>query len=193
MTIVLTLSADPTQKAATVAEDDVEPSFNPFKAGLIAVQAESLSAQLLIAIGPYIDGLVQISSLVHVNRRERDINPFEHASFRRDLSRVSEKALRLWIRLDDSKYKVSLLWPERCEVFDPARMQVPYSLSRSDLTVKYTVAFTKFSGIELEYLWRKVYETEVACKAYVVLRMEVVRDVMHSQMGSCPSNCSIDL
>lgn len=183
MATMLTVPTEPTNShGAGIADDDEdnEPSLEIFTAALATVQGESLSSQMIVTIGPYIDGLVQMSHLVHANRGEGNINPFEHSSFRRDLSRVVEKALRLRTRLDDSKYKASFLWPERGEAFDSARMQVPYGISRSDPTVKYTVAFTKFPGIELECLRRNVYETEVAFKAYVVLRMEIVEEnVVH--------------
>lgn len=154
--------------------DDDRPLSDRLEAALIASQAESLSAQLIVAIAPYFNGLAEMSRLMYARHGNGDVDPLAHVSFRRDLSRAVENVLRLRTRLDNSKYKASFLWPERGEAFDPARMQVPYA-HRND-NPAYTVAFTKFPGVKVEYLRQHVYETEVASKACVVLRIEAARN-----------------
>jgi hypothetical protein len=142
------------------------------EASLLAVQAESLTAHLVLALAPYIEGLAEMSCLMHAQLFEGEVNPLSHSQFRRDLSRAVEKVLRIRTRLDDSKYEASFLWPERGETYDPVQMQIPYELEDSDPEERYTVAFTKFPGVKVKYTRQQGVETEVAYKACVVLRME---------------------
>jgi hypothetical protein len=142
------------------------------EASLLAVQAESLTAHLVLALAPYIEGLAEMSCLMYSKPFEGEINPLSHSKFRRDLSRAVERVLRIRTRLDDSKFEASFLWPERGETFDPIQMQIPYELQDNDPEERYTVAFTKFPGVKVKYTRQQGVETEVAYKACVVLRME---------------------
>jgi hypothetical protein len=155
------------------ADDTKQKSLSALaEASLLAVKAESLTAHLVIALAPYIEGLAEMSCLMHATQFEGEINPLSHSQFRRDLSRAVETVLRLRTKLDDSKYEASFLWPERGESFDPSQMQIPYELQDSGLGESYTVAFTKFPGVKVKYTRQQGVETEVAYKACVVLRME---------------------
>lgn len=168
---ILKLVPEPENTESADDNDDDESISHLFQVALFAVQVESLTAQLTNALTPYLDGLNQLSRLMHARHLEGENDAISEPVFHCALSRAVEKALSLRTRLDDSKHKAEFLWPERCQIFDPAQMQTPYEQD-DDPAVRYTVAFTKFPGVKLEYVRQQVTEKEVAYKACVVLRAE---------------------